>query len=105
MTTIYCKLIAKESDPLNYTTYVFESLDESQEKFLLSKYLMCVKFPNWDHRELNLGDVGFLYYKVNMEGIDKWFNGIELVPYQYSHIQFIKFIDKPVVIDNNITID
>ena len=105
MTTIFCKLIAKETCPLGYTTYVFESLDDKQDQFLLSKYLMCIRFPNWDHRNLELQEEGFLSYKINMEGVDKWFNGKEMVPYIYTNIQFLKFINKPIITSTDIIID
>ena len=105
MTTIHCKLVAEHQDLLGYITYVFESLDKDQESFLLSKYLMTVRFPNWDHRNLELQEEGFLNYKINMEGVDKWFNGKEMVPYLYTNIQFLKFISKPTITSTDIIID
>lgn len=63
MITILAKLVAKSSDIDNYITYVFVDL-ESKE------YLMCVQFPNWEHRELRLGEIGYLEYKEIRAGVD-----------------------------------
>lgn len=56
---------------------------------------MCVQFPNWEHRPLRLGEIGFLEYKEIRAGIDTWFDGSKMIPYNYNNIQFIKFIPKP----------
>ena len=88
-----CKLVAKEIDSLGYITYVFENLEEYAIE--ISKYVFCIRYPNWDHRNLELGDVGYLNYQEIRAGVDKWFNGTEMVPYNYNSVQFIKFIAKP----------
>lgn len=86
------KLIASETDSLGYITYVFQRLEDCA---LSSKYIMCVRFPNWDHKKLKLGDIGFLHYEEIRAGVDKWYDGKEMIPYKYNTIQFIKFIYKP----------
>lgn len=96
METTLAKLIAKESDTCGYVTYVFKILDKSERNRLNSKYLMCVRFPNWEHRTLSLGEVGYLSYKVIIAGVDQWFDGNALKYYRYSMVQFIKFVSKPV---------
>ena len=88
MITILAKLVAKLDDVGGYITYVFIDL-ESKE------YLMCTRFPNWEHRELRLGEIGYLEYMEIRAGIDLWFDGTKMVPYNYNNIQFIKFISKP----------
>lgn len=57
---------------------------------------MCVRFPNWEHRTLSLGEVGYLSYKVIIAGVDQWFDGNDLKYYRYSMVQFIKFVSRPV---------
>ena len=57
---------------------------------------MCVRFPNWEHRTLSVGEIGYLNYKTIIAGVDKWFDGSTLKPYRYSMIQFIKFISRPI---------
>lgn len=86
--------MAKENDSLGYTTYVFEILDEDDKKNLDTKYIMCTRWPNWDHRELKIGEIGYLSFKVIQAGIDKWFDGSSFIPYKYTNIQFERFIDK-----------
>lgn len=95
METIQAKLVAKESDTCGYTTYVFKVLDKSDRERLDSKYIMCVRFPNWEHRNLNIGDMGYLNFKVIIAGVDQWYDGNTLKYYRYNMIQFIKFIQRP----------
>lgn len=91
--TILAKLIASETDGLGYTTYVFECLDEEISK--LSKYCMCTRFPNWEHRNLDLGEIGYLDFTEVRGGIDKYYDGNDMIPYRYNGIHFQKFIKKP----------
>ena len=95
---ILAKLVAFNIDILDYTTYVFENVER---KYGESKYLMCVKFPNWNCKELDIGDLGYLHYKRIIAGRDKWFDGTNMVPYLYDNIQFLAFVDKPKE-DNNV---
>jgi len=90
--TILGKLVASESDTLGYITYVFECLDSDVAKE--TRYIMCTRFPNWDHREIKIGEVGYLNFFEIRAGIDKWFDGNKMIPYNYNNIQFIKFIEK-----------
>ena len=95
MKTVLAKLVAQECD-CGYTTYVFRKLEETDEE---KKYIMCIRYPNWNHRELKLGDIGFLYYTEVEAGIDTWYDGTKMVPYKYNAIQFLKFIDLPETSD------
>lgn len=92
--TILCRLVAKEEDPLGYITYVFECLDETVRD---SKYVMCTRYPNWDHKAIELGETGYLNFVEIVAGIDKWYDGNSMIPYKYNGVQFIKFISKPRV--------
>ncbi len=56
---------------------------------------MCVRFPNWEHRNVVVGEIGYLAYQEIRAGLDKWFDGKEMIPYRYNMVQFIKFIKKP----------
>lgn len=100
MTTIRCKLIAEEND-LGYITYIFQNLDA---KDLYTKYLMCTQFPNWNHRKINVGEVGFCTYEEHVAGESKWFDGVNFNNYRYDGIQFIKFIDEKQPTNNNLTL-
>lgn len=92
--TVLAELLASEEDPLGYITYVFECLEEDIRKE--SRYIMCVRYPNWDHRKIEIGEIGFLNVNKVRAGIDTWYDGKDMIPYKYTTIQFIKFITKPV---------
>ena len=47
--TIYAKLVAKQTDCMGYTTFVFQNLDEYG-------YVMCVMFPNWEQSYIVIDD-------------------------------------------------
>lgn len=91
--TILAKLLASEEGTLGYITYVFECLDEEISKE--TRYIMCTRWPNWDHRKIEIDEVGFLNFMEIRAGVDKWFNGSQMIPYQYNNIQFIKFVSLP----------
>lgn len=91
--TILAKLLASEEDTLGYITYVFLCLDKEIQR--QTKYLMCTRFPNWEHRNLEIGEIGYLTIFEIRAGIDKWFDGNKMVPYNYNNIQFLKFIKNP----------
>lgn len=106
MTIIYCKVLEVINNPLGYIDYVVESLDKSQEKILITKYLIVTQFPNWDHRLLDKGEIGYLQYKEISPGIDKWFDGESFQDYKsFDGWQFIKFIRKSEEISNSIIVD
>ena len=94
--TIKCKLLCKEHDIGGYITYVFQNLEETS---FGKKYLMVTQWKNWEHRELDIGEIGYLSYKEVIEGQDTWFDGSKFIPYNYSNIIFIKFI-KEQEVDN-----
>lgn len=91
--TLIVKVEAILHESTGYTTYIFKNLDESAS--FLYKYVMCTRYPNWEHRGLKIDEEGFLTYQPVNEGIDKWFDGYNLVPYKFSANRFINFINKP----------
>ena len=97
--TILARLVAKEEDTLNYITYVFECLDEEILKD--TKYVMCTRYPNWNHRTIDINEVGYLNFFEIRAGVDKWFDGEKMISYNYNGIQFNKFISKPKEKDKN----
>lgn len=86
------ELVANETDEFDYTTYVFKRLEECTD---LDKYIMCIRYPNWNCKKLQLGDIGYVHCEEIRAGIDKWFNGTDMIPYNYNTVQFIRFIYKP----------
>ena len=55
---------------------------------------MCTRFPNWNHRELEIGEIGYLEFVEIKAGDDTWFDGATKIPYRYNMIQFIRFIEQ-----------
>lgn len=101
--TIRAKLLAEHTDFMGYINYVFENLEAQEPDF---KYIMCVRFPNWDQSLMSIGDIGYLNIRYVEEGVDKWFDGKDFIPYKYTNIIFIKFIEeKPKVNITDIIID
>lgn len=93
--TVLSKLVAKEEDIGGYVNYVFEILEEKEVNRLGTKYIMCTRYPNWNHRKIDIGEVGYLNFFEIRAGIDKWFDGEKMISYNYNGIQFDKFVSKP----------
>lgn len=89
--TIHAKFITYSIDNLGYINYVFEDLEFTNPDY---KYIMCVRFPNWDQKSFNIEDEGYLTVRYVREGIDKWFDGKNFNTYKYTNIIFLKFITK-----------
>ncbi len=101
--TIKSKLVAYNQDGLGYITYVFENINYKDE---FDRYIMCVRFPNWEHKSVELNKVGFLNIRYVEEGVDKWFDGINFNTYKYTNIIFMKFIEMKEIPDTkNILLD
>lgn len=93
MITVKAQLVAKEKDLFDYTTYVFKCLEDNIP--FGKKYIMCTRVPNWQAKDVDIGDVGYLEYEEVQAG-DKWFNPQDntYTPYKYTNIYFIKFIEQ-----------
>ena len=97
--TVKAQVVTYEYDTGGYLIYIFRLLDEEDITLLQSNYWMCVQFPNWEHRILEIGEIGFLVYKEIIEGVDKYYDGNNILTYRYSNIQFIRFIKEKQDID------
>ena len=91
-------LVAKEAAPFGYSTYVFKCLDEEILKH--TKYVMLTRLPNWEHRDIKLGEIGYIDFINVKAGVDTWFNGTSLEYYKYDGIYFMKFVECPINEDN-----
>lgn len=91
MTTIFVKVLAKQSDGLGYKTIVVQDLENNS---FGHKYKMLVIFPNWEGYIPEIGDIGYISYKDVVGGVDTWFDGTKSVPYNYTNTIFIKFVKK-----------
>lgn len=91
------KLLVQQQESMGYITYVFENLDYKNED---DKYLMCTRFPNWEHRDLSEEEIGYVRIIFVEAGIDKWYDGTTFNNYNYTNYIFSKFVK-----DNNIKLD
>lgn len=100
--TLKVKLLAFNRDIDQYTTYVFENLESTSPD---DKYLMCVKFPNWNQSEIELHDIGYLNVRYVREGISKWYDGEKMNTYKYTNVIFLKFIKEPEKLNQDLVVD
>lgn len=87
--TLHVKLNAKNTDLMGYTTYVFENLEYTEYE---NKYLMCVRFPNWESAPIEIDDRGYVSVRFVQEGVSQWYDGEKMNVYKYTNIVFLKFI-------------
>ena len=100
--TIRARLTAIDSDICGYTTYVFENLEAKDYN---SKYVMCVKFPNWNQSKIDIDDVGFLHIRYVKEGISQWYDGEQMHVYKYTNIIFLKFVKEQNQVNGDFIVD
>ena len=93
--TVKGELVAAQTDSMGYTTYVFKLLDPDEIEEFGFKYIMCTRWPNWDHRDVRVGEIGYISYTEIIAGEDFWLDRSGLVPYKCSTVQFNKFITEP----------
>ena len=65
--TIHAKLVAEQIDGMGYTNYVFEDLNPKDEDF---RYIMCVRFPNWEQKSIKIDEIGYLNIRYVEGGKD-----------------------------------
>ena len=94
---VHAQLEVMYEDMFGYITYVFKEVDSD-------RYVMCVRFPNWNQSVINIGDSGFLKVRYVEEGKDEWFDGTNFIKYKNTDVIFLKFIHEKSKI-NDIIID
>ena len=92
MMTIYGQLVASENDLMGYITYVFKSLENNVP--FGNRYLMLTRCPNWDAKDIEIGDIGYVTYNYVEAGKDNWYcpDTGQFIPYNYTNIYFVKFV-------------
>ena len=104
MITIFGRLVASENDFMGYITYVFECLEPSPP--FGHRYLMVTRLPNWQVRDIDIGEIGYITYNEVIAGKDKWYcpETGQMIPYNYTNIYFVKFVKKSDNSKENITL-
>lgn len=85
-------LVAIQYDTLGYINYVFRLINKEARQIHSTEFITCVRYPNWECRDLKIGDAGYILINKIQAGVDKWYDGNNLIPYKYNHTQFVKFI-------------
>lgn len=92
--TIPVKLLEQDQDMFGYTTYVFFITDQDQRKHYKTDYFMCTRCPNWEMRDLQQGDEGYVEVQFNEAGRTTWWDGQKHVQHHNTFLQFINFVTK-----------
>lgn len=94
MITIRSQLIASEADCMGYTTYVFKCLEPNTP--FGHHYCMMTRLPNWDHRDIDIGEIGYVTYQEVEAGKDTWYcrETGQQIPYNYTNTYFVKFVSE-----------
>lgn len=91
ITTIYCELLVKEEDLMNYQTLVFKNLDKAP---FGNTYCMVTVWPNWESYIPSVGEKGFLTYNSVTAGVDTYYNREtdSIMKYNFTNLIFVKFV-------------
>lgn len=96
----HVKLITEQDEIGGYKVYVFENLDYTD---WYDKYIMCVRYPNWDAPDIKIDEEGYLSFTEIIPG-NQYFNvkTRQTDVFLYSHIRFNKFVrlKEKVKLDN-----
>lgn len=90
MLTIKAKLVEYVEDFGGYISYVFQNLESDRWD---NKYMLCIRYPNWDHPDIPLDKEGYLTFTTIYCG-EKYYEPRtgETKIYTYTHNRFDKFI-------------
>lgn len=100
--TYHVEVIGSYNQGFGYIWHVFKNLESLNPD---TQYIACIEFPNWVKDTFNPGDKGYLTVKYVEQGIDKWFDGKDLVPYNYDNVIFYVFKHEQPMVTEEITLD
>ena len=97
MTTLLAKLEVAQHEG-EYILYVFRNLESDKWD---NKYILCTRYPRLEHRQLEIGEIGFVSFTLVKAG-ETYYNRItnKEETYNFTHIRFDKFIRKKEEEDN-----
>ena len=69
-----------------------------------TKYITATKLPNWDNREISIGDIGFLEYE-NVSAGQEYYNPHQEIKimYKYDNSYFFNFIPEQIYVEQDYT--
>ena len=100
--TYHVEVIGSYNQGFGYIWHVFKNLEPLDPDI---QYIACVEFPNWIKDTFNPGDKGYLTVKYVEQGVDKWFDRKNLIPYNYDNIIFLVFKHEQRMITEEIMLD
>lgn len=101
MITFYGRLEKIEEGLNGYKTYIFKNINGYE---LEDEYFMIVRRPNWEHRELQVGEYGYVTFEKIKAGVDTYFKDNQNLFYNFSTNQFIKFLSNKKGVDEEFTL-
>ena len=100
--TYHVEVIGSYNQGFGYVWHIFKNLEPINPDTM---YIACIEFPNWTKDSFITGDKGYLTVKYVEQGVDKWFDGKNLIPYNYDNIIFLVFKHEQRMITEEIMLD
>ena len=100
--TYHVEVIGSYNQGCGYIWHVFKNLESLKPD---TQYIACVEFPNWVKDTFNPGDKGYLTVKYVEQGVDKWFDRKDLIPYNYDNAIFLVFKHEYPTVTEEIILD
>ena len=100
--TYHVEVIGSYNQGFGYVWHIFRNLEPINPDTM---YIACIEFPNWTKDSFITGDKGYLTVKYVEQGIDKWFDGKNLIPYNYDNVIFLVFKHEQRMITEEIMLD
>ena len=100
--TYHVEVIGSYNQGYGYIWHVFKNLEPLDPDI---QYIACVEFPNWIKDTFNPGDKGYLTVKYIEQGVDKWFDRKDLIPYNCDNIIFLVFKHEQPTVTEEIVLD
>ena len=100
--TYHVEVIGSYNQGFGYIWHIFKNLEPINPDTM---YIACIEFPNWTKDSFITGDKGYLTVKYVEQGIDKWFDGKNLIPYNYDNVIFLVFKHEQRMITEEIMLD
>ena len=100
--TYHVEVIGSYNQSFGYIWHIFKNLESLNPD---TQYIACIEFPNWIKDTFNPGDKGYLTVKYVEQGVDKWFDGKDFIPYNYDNVIFHVFKHEQPIVTEEIILD
>ena len=100
--TYHVEVIGSYNQGFGYVWHIFKNLEPINPDTM---YIACIEFPNWTKDSFIIGDKGYLTVKYVEQGVDKWFDGKNLIPYNYDNVIFLVFKHEQRMVTEEIMLD